>query len=62
MSQQAMAGQGVGCGGGRKPRYFPWGGGMDAPAKGYKSAITDIAQHTLNTGEKKFAAQFVELH
>ncbi len=29
MSQQAAAGRGAGCGGGRKPQYFPRGGGVD---------------------------------
>jgi hypothetical protein len=60
MSQQAAAGQGAGCGGGRKPRYFPRGGGIDVLAKGYKSAIMEIAQHTFNTGKNKFVAQFTE--
>jgi hypothetical protein len=61
MSQQATAGQGARRGGGRKPRYFPQRGGIDVPAKGYKSAITKIAQHTFNTGKNKFAAKFTEL-
>jgi hypothetical protein len=60
MSQQAAAGQGAGCGGGRKPRYFPRGGGINVLAEGYKSTIIEIAQHTFNTGENKFAVQFTE--
>jgi hypothetical protein len=63
MSQQAAAGQGaepVGRGGGgRKPRYFPRAGGE--ATKGFKSAISEIAQDTFNTGQNKFAAQFTQL-
>jgi hypothetical protein len=62
MSQQAAAGQGAGRGSGRKPRYFPRGEGINVPAKGYKSVITEIAQHAFNTGKNKFAAQFTESH
>jgi hypothetical protein len=63
MSQQAMAGQGAGqggCGGGgRKPRYhFPQTGGE--MTKGFKSAISEIAQDMSNTGQNKFAAQFTQ--
>ncbi len=55
-----MAGRGAGRGGGRKPRYFPWGGGINVPAKGYKSTIMEIVQHTFNTGKNKFAVQSTE--
>ena len=60
MSQQAAAGQGQGRGGGRKPRYFPKGRGMDAGAKVYKSSIPGIEKHTFNIGQNKFAAQFTQ--
>ncbi len=30
--------------------------------KGFKSAISEIAQDTLNTGQNKFAAQFMQSH
>jgi hypothetical protein len=63
MSQQAAAGQGAGpggcSGGGRKPRYFPQGGGE--ATKGFKSAISEIAQDNFNTGQNKFAVQFMQL-
>jgi hypothetical protein len=62
MSQQAVAGQGAGPGGhgggGRKPRYFPQGGGE--ATKGFKSAISEITQDTFNTGQNKFAVQFTQ--
>jgi hypothetical protein len=62
MSQQAAAGQGAGpagCGGGgRKARYFPQAGGE--ATKGFKSAISKIAQDTFNTGQNRFAAQFTQ--
>ena len=62
MSQQAAAGRGAGPagrgGGGRKPRYFPQAGGE--ATKGFKSAISKIAQDTFNTGQNKFAAQFTQ--
>ena len=64
MSQQATAGQGAGPAGrglgGRKPRYFPQAGGE--ATKGFKSAISKIAQDTFNTGQNKFAAQFTQPH
>jgi len=65
MSQQAAAGRGGerGGGGGRRPqRYFPQGrgGGAAASSKAYESPIVEIAKHTFNTGENKFAAQFTE--
>ena len=62
LSQQAAAGRGAGCGGGRKPRCFPrkGGGNFTATAKAYESPITEIAKYTLNTGENEFAAQFTK--
>jgi hypothetical protein len=65
MSQQAAIGRGGGRGGGggkRPQRYFPRGrgGGATGPSKVYKSPIAEIAKHTFNTGENKFAAQFTE--
>ena len=60
MSQQAAAGQGAGRGGGRKPWYFPRGRGIDTVAKAYKSSIPGIKEHTFNTGQNKFAAQFTQ--
>ena len=33
---------------------------MDAGAKGYKSSIKGIEEHTFNTGQNKFAAQFTQ--
>jgi hypothetical protein len=62
MSQQAAAGQGAGptgrSGGGRKPRYLPRAGGE--ATKGFKSAISEIAQVTFNTRQNEFAAQFTQ--
>mgnify|MGYP006216894827 CR=1 FL=1 len=65
MSQQAVIGRGGGrgSGGGKRPqRYFPRGrrGGATALSKVYESPIAEIAKHTFNTGENKFAAQFTE--
>jgi hypothetical protein len=60
MSQQAAAGQGAGCGGGRKPKYYPQGGGIEALAKAYKSSITEITNNTFNTRQNKFVAQFMQ--
>ena len=65
MSQQAAIGRGGGRGssGGKKPqRYFPQGrgGGAAVLSKAYKSPIAEIAKHTFNTGENRFAAQFTE--
>ena len=65
MSQQAAIGRGGGCGsgGGKKPqRYFARGrgGGAAALSKAYESPIAEIAKHTFNTGENRFAAQFTE--
>jgi hypothetical protein len=59
MSQQATAGQGAGCGGRRKHRYFAQGRGINA-VKPHKSSISEIANDTFNTGHNKFAAQFTE--
>ncbi len=53
MSQQAAAGRG---GSGR--RYYPQKGGIDHVSKAYKSAISEIGEHTFNTGHNKYAAQF----
>jgi hypothetical protein len=61
MSQQATAGQGSGCGGGRKPRYFRRGRGVDHSTKPFKSTILEIAEHTFNTGENKYVARFMQL-
>jgi hypothetical protein len=61
MSQQAAAGQRAGRGGGRKPKYYPRGGGIEASMKGYKSLIAEIAHNTLNTSQNKFAVQFTQL-
>ena len=58
MSQQAAAGQGARRGSGRKPQYFPRGRRIDTVAKAYKSLIPEIEEHTFNTGQNKFAAQF----
>ena len=59
MSQQATAGHGGGRGGGRgKLRYYPQGG-VDT-TKAFKSAISEIAEDTFNTGQNKFAAQFTQ--
>jgi hypothetical protein len=60
MSQQAAAGQEAGRGGGRKPRYFPRGRGIETVAKAYKSSNPGIKEHTFNTGQNKFAAQFTQ--
>ena len=59
MSQQAAAGRGGGRGGSRgKQRYYPQVG-VDA-TKASKSAISEIAEDTFNTGQNKFAAQFTQ--
>jgi hypothetical protein len=59
MSQQAAAGEGAGCGSGRKHRYFAQGGDIDA-LKPHKLAISEIANNTFNTGHNKFAAQLAD--
>ena len=59
MSQQAAAGRGAGRGGGgRGLRYNPRKGRADHASKAYKPAISEIAEHTFNTGCNKYAAQF----
>jgi hypothetical protein len=62
MSQQVAAGQGARCGGRRKLRYIPQGGGVDLAVKGYKSSILEIAQDTFYTdhNNNKFVAQFTK--
>ena len=60
MSQQAAVGQGAGRGSRRKLWSFTQGGGINAVIP-HKSAISEIANNTLNTGHNKFAAQFTEL-
>ncbi len=67
MSQQAAIGRGGGPGGGggggkKLQRYFPQGrgGGTAVLSKAYKSPIAEIAKHTFNTGENRFATQFTE--
>jgi hypothetical protein len=57
MSQQAAAGCGRGRSGRGKPRYYPQLG----ETKGFKSAISKIAHDMFNTGQNKFAAQFIQL-
>jgi hypothetical protein len=63
MSQQAAAGQGVraagrGVAAGRgKPRSWFHSNG-NGSSKGFKLAISEIANDTFNTGHNKFAAQF----
>ena len=59
MSQQAAAGRGAGRGGGRKLRYFPRGRGIDMVTKAYKSLIPGIEEPMFNTGQNKYAAQFM---
>ncbi len=61
MSQQAAVGQGDRRGRGRKPKYYPRGGGIEAFMNGYKSLIAEIAHNTFNMGQNKFAAQFTQL-
>ena len=34
---------------------------MDLASKPFKSAISEIAEHTFNTGQNKYAAQFTRL-
>ena len=57
MSQQAAAGQGAGRGGSRR-RYYPRKGGVNHASKAYKLAISEITEHTFNTGHNKYVAQF----
>ena len=52
----------AGRGGGLKTRqlkFHPRAGELTKP-KGYKSAISEIATDTFNTGQNKFAAQFTQ--
>jgi hypothetical protein len=51
MSQQAAAGRETERGGGRKPRYFPQGRGIDHSTKAFKSMILEITEHTFDMGE-----------
>jgi hypothetical protein len=60
MSQQAVAGRGAGCSGGRKSQYFMQGRGVDHSTKPFKSTILEIMEPTFNTGENKYAAQFTQ--
>ncbi len=60
MSQQAAARQGARRGGGRKPKYYPRGGGIEASRKAYKSVIAEIVNDTFNMGQNKFATQFTQ--
>jgi hypothetical protein len=50
-------------GGGRRHRYGPRGGGplAQTKTKNYESPITEIKQHTFNTGNNGHAAQLTEL-
>jgi hypothetical protein len=61
MSQQAAAGQGTGHSSGRKPGYLLQGRGVDHLTKAFKSMILEIAEHTFNMGENKYAVQFTRL-
>jgi hypothetical protein len=60
MSQQAAAGQGAPAAGraGRAGQFFRGQG--DPPTKGFKSAISKIANKTFNTGKNRFAVQFTQ--
>jgi hypothetical protein len=62
MSQQAAAGRGApaaaGRGGRGRGRFYRGKG--DPPSKGFKSAISEIASDTFNTGQNRFAAQFTQ--
>jgi hypothetical protein len=60
MSQHAAAGRGAGRGGDRKPLYYPRGRGIDMVTKAYKSLIPGIEEPMFNTGQNKFAAQFMQ--
>jgi hypothetical protein len=63
MSQQAAAGQGVpaGHGGGQGTRNMRFHPRTEDATKGFKSSISQIATDTFNTGQNKFAAQFIQL-
>jgi hypothetical protein len=60
MSQQAAARQGAPAAerAGRAGQFFRGRG--DPPTKGFKSAISEIANKTFNTGQNKFAVQFTQ--
>ena len=60
MSQQAAAGRGTPVAGraGKAGRFYRGRG--DPPTKGFKSAISKIANKTFNTGQNRFAAQFTQ--
>jgi hypothetical protein len=62
MGQQAAAGRGalMGRGGGRETRHLKFHPRTGESTKGYKSAISEIAMDTFNTGQNKFAAQFTQ--
>ncbi len=59
MSQQAAAGRGAGQGGGRKPKFIPRGGGVESLSKAFWLSTSGIEKWTFNTGQNKFAAQFM---
>jgi hypothetical protein len=59
MSQQAAARQGAGRGGGRKPKFIPRGGGVESLSKAFWSSTSGIEKWTFNTGQNKFATQFL---
>jgi hypothetical protein len=62
MSQQAAAGRGTPMerGGGQGTRNLKFHPRTRESTKGYKSAISEIATDTFNTGQNKFAAQFTQ--
>ena len=62
MSQQATAGRGApaGRGGGQGTRHLKFHPRAGELTKAYKSAISEIATDTFNTGQNKFAAQFTQ--
>jgi hypothetical protein len=61
MSQQAAAGQGSPVAGRTKRAQQFYRGQGDPPTKGFKSAISEIANNTFNTRQNWFAAQFMQL-
>ncbi len=46
--------------GGRKSKYYPQGGGIEAFTKRYKSLIAEIVHNTFNMGQNKFTSQFTQ--
>ncbi len=50
----------MGRGGGRGTRHLKFHPRAGESTKGYKSAISEIATDTFNTGQNKFAAQFTQ--